>query len=212
MIRPGGFQGAAFGTALEGNARDDIRQRRRMSQKLGISSDWAWANQVHGASVIDAVFPGSGGEADVLVTSVPGLPLAIATADCVPVILEGTGVAAVLHAGWRGIVAGVVSSALEHLQDLGVSPLRAAIGPSIGPCCYEVGDEVADHFPKHASKTRWGTPSVDLAEAISAKLSPLKIWRSDVCTFTSRRLHSYRRNRSMERQVTVTWIPVVSKP
>lgn len=116
-------------------------------------ADLALVTQVHGAAVRHAT-GGAGplatlGEADALITCTPGLTLAVRTADCVPVLLAAPGArpgVAAVHAGWRGTAARVVTAALEALLALtGAAPssVRAAIGPAIGPCCYEVGPEVA---------------------------------------------------------------------
>ena len=207
MIRPAGFLGAAFGTAAEGDPRREARVRRSMSESLEISPNWAWVSQVHGTRIADVVAPGSGGEADGIATSQTGLPVTVATADCVPIVFEGPGVAAIAHAGWRGTASGVVRAMLDHLAARGTPPSRAAIGPSIGPCCYEVGPEVTDRFPGHTATTDAGLPSVDLASAVADQLGDMEVWRSDECTFHSGRYHSYRRNRTEQRQVAVAWIP-----
>ena len=82
-------------------------------------------------------------EADGLVTRTPELALMVFSADCVPILMEGDGVVAAVHAGWRGTVKGIVSKAV---REMGCPPetIRAWIGPAIGPCCYQVGDEVRD--------------------------------------------------------------------
>ena len=103
--------------------------------------------QVHSARVVHAA-PGMRGEhADGLWTDEPGLPMLAMSADCLPIALaradtQRPGVA-VLHAGWRGLLAGVVEAGVVAL---GRGTLQAAIGPAIGPCCYEVGEEVAAPF------------------------------------------------------------------
>ena len=108
------------------------------------------ASQTHGVTVLDgdAVW-GSGrvdlGEGDAIVLTKPGALIAVRVADCVPILLRAPGAVAAIHAGWRGTVAGIAERALGVLTDrAGVSPAEvvAAIGPAIGPCCYEVGDEV----------------------------------------------------------------------
>ena len=207
MIRPGGFRGAAFGTVDDGDGRSDNATSRSISRSLGIAEHWAWVSQVHGVDIAEAAEPGNIGSADRIVTSVENLPVAITTADCVPVVLEGRGVAAVVHAGWRGTAAGVVEAMLEALSKRGTPPERAAIGPAIGPCCYEVGPEVAAEFGPHVTRTTWGTTSVDLPGAIAAKLEPLPVWRSGDCTYTSEELYSFRRDRTSRRQVAVGWLP-----
>jgi YfiH family protein len=207
MIRPPGFDGAAFGTARDGNGRDDATARRTISAGLGISTEWAFLSQVHGDRVVEAAAPGLLGEADGAFTTVAGLPLTVATADCVPLILEGAGVAAVVHAGWRGAAAGVLRRTRDAIAAAGHSLTRAAIGPAIGPCCYEVGDEVAALFPGFTTHTTWGTRSVDLPGYLAAQLADLTVWRSNVCTFTAGTLHSWRRDQTPHRQVAVAWLP-----
>jgi copper oxidase (laccase) domain-containing protein len=132
--------------------------------------------------------------------------VAIATADCVPVILEGSGFAAVVHAGWRGAASGVLQATVEALAESGLAAERAAIGPGIGPCCYEVGDEVATRFGGHVSHTTWGATSIDIGGYLESILEPLPVWRSQRCTYTDEDLNSYRRNRTKLRQVAVAWL------
>jgi YfiH family protein len=208
MIRPPGFAGAAFGLAADGDARRDDVARRFFSRALSIADDWAWVDQVHGAAVARAEVPGAAGAADALFTTVPGLPVTVATADCVPVVLEGDGVAAVVHAGWRGAAAGVVTAALRALEENGTPAVRAAVGPAIGSCCYEVGGDVADRFPGHVAETSWGTPSVDLPGVLGAQLTGLDVWQAALCTLHNEEFHSYRRDATHQRQVAVAWVPV----
>jgi hypothetical protein len=207
MIRPVGFRGAAFGTAAEGDVRRNPVERTKLASQLGIPTEWAYVHQVHGAHAEVADRPGDLGDADAIVVTTPGLPVTVATADCIPVIIEGDAGAAVVHAGWRGVVAGIVDAALAALNERGVTPLRAAIGPGIGPCCYEVGDEVVDQVPGHAAETTWGTQSVDLPGAVATQLGDLVTFWSSTCTYTAADLHSYRRDRTTLRQVAVAWLP-----
>jgi YfiH family protein len=113
--------------------------------------------QIHGDRVVRVRASGQEvGEADGMVTDTPGLALAVFTADCVPILMVARArrVAMALHAGWRGTAAGVVQRGVEMAQrELGVLPdeWEAALGPSIGGCCYEVGPEVS-----LALEGRWG--------------------------------------------------------
>ncbi|MEA2009557.1 MAG: polyphenol oxidase family protein [Actinomycetota bacterium] len=207
MIRPAGFRGAAFCDAAAGNGRDDADSRSSISEELGIPREWAFVRQVHGGVVATVEDPGPAGDADGLITDRSGLPLAIATADCMPIIVEGDRSVAILHAGWRGLAAGIVIAGLTAMKALGDTPRRAAIGPSIGPCCYEVGEEVRIAIGDHTSRTTFGTPSVDLWSAAAAQLSGLDVWHSDLCTFTDPGLRSYRRDATTKRQVAVAWLP-----
>lgn len=168
--------------------------------------------QVHGARVVDARSLAARGEAgaveaDASLTDVPGLLLRVRTADCLPVYLvdpEGP-VVALAHAGWRGLVAGVIEETVARMRAGGSAPTRllAAIGPSIGPCCYEVGEEVAEKLgigarPRPGGR---GRPHVDLFEAAGARLLAAglleeRIGPRPACTACAAdRLHSYRREK-----------------
>ena len=123
----------------------------------------ATVNQVHGREVVtirNGVASGDARQdADVLVSNDPRVAIAVRAADCVPLLLADrkTGAVAAVHAGWRGTAAGAAGAAVAALaRDFSVVPqdLVAAIGPSIGPCCYEVGSELVNAFaaaghPRH---------------------------------------------------------------
>ena len=209
MIRPPGFRGAAFGEANEGDLRVDEGRRRIVAAELGVPPEWAFVSQIHGTTVVHATTSGRLGEADAIYTTRQALPVAVATADCVPVILEGKDFVAVVHAGWRGASSGVLQATLATLAGEGLYAERAAIGPAIGSCCYEVGDDVAERFEGSVSKTTWGTTSIDIGGHLKSVLDPLPVWRSERCTYTDDHLNSYRRNRTRLRQVAVAWLPPV---
>jgi len=206
MITDPGFPGAAFGTAADGDGRSDEAARESISAALDIPTGWAWALQVHGGDVAVVRTGGSAGKVDGLVTLEPRLPLTIATADCLPVILGGQGGVGIAHAGWRGAAAGVVGRVRNRLADLGVDVQWAAIGPGIGPCCFEVGPEVAADFPGSAAQTAWRTRSVDLVDAVGGDLGGLEVWRVTPCTHHESGFHSHRRNGTPLRQVAVAWL------
>jgi YfiH family protein len=203
MIIPPG-QGVAFTTMAEGDARGD---RTEISRALGIGADWATVRQVHGASITIATGPGDLGEADGIATRVTRLPVAVFTADCLGVVLHAEKAVAVVHAGWRGAASGIVSAALRGMQVLGTPVIRAAIGPGIGPCCFEVGDEVAAQFAGHVSSTTWGTQSVDLAAAIGAELTGIDLWASNDCTRCGDGYFSHRGTATPERMAAIGWVP-----
>jgi len=110
--------------------------------------------QVHGASahvIRRGVLPEERPEADILVSDVPDVAIAVRAADCVPILMadRSTGAVSAVHAGWRGTAARAAVSALNAMErEYGTHPRNvvAAIGPSIGPCCYEVGSELVDAF------------------------------------------------------------------
>ncbi|HKD93511.1 MAG TPA: peptidoglycan editing factor PgeF [Gaiellaceae bacterium] len=120
--------------------------RRRMCEAIGADLDkLALNHQVHSARVLPAAPAMRGEHADGLWTDEPGLPILAMSADCLPIVLARTGKlgVAVLHAGWKGLLAGIVAAGVQALDG---GKLRAAIGPGIGPCCYDVGEEVAGPF------------------------------------------------------------------
>jgi YfiH family protein len=119
----------------------------------------AWARQVHGAEVARVGASGGfAGSVDALVTTVPHVPLAIFTADCLAIVLADleAPVLAVAHVGWRGTVRGTSQAVVAAAIAAGARPerLRAAISPSIGPCCYEIDTPVIDAFAA-AYPDRW---------------------------------------------------------
>ena len=206
MIRPPGFRGVAFTAARHGDLRNDSAARRGVSGHLEVPDAWATVDQIHGGVVVEAHAAGSLGEADALFTSRSLTPLAVFTADCLAVAVEADGGVGIAHAGWRGIVAGVVENLLTAMEAVGLNPLRAAIGPGIGPCCFEVGPEVAARFPAGLATTTWGTASVDLPGAVAARLEGLEVWQAEACTRCSNAYFSHRRDRTASRMAGIGWL------
>lgn len=200
-----GFPGVAFTTADEGDMRGNPADREAVAARLGISPRWAVTDQVHDRTVVRAEGPINHGRADALFTTRAGLPLAVFTADCLGVALASATAVGVAHAGWRGVVAGVVPALFEAMTAVGAPPTRAAIGPGIGPCCYEVGDEVVARLPEFATKTTWGTTSVDLLAAVRSQLGELPRWEAGACTKCSPGFHSHRADATSARMATIAW-------
>ncbi|HSJ70435.1 MAG TPA: polyphenol oxidase family protein [Acidimicrobiia bacterium] len=205
MIRSEAIRTVAFGTLAEGDGRKDPDARRRMSSSIGIPDAWATITQVHGATVLRATAAAALGQADGVWTAERDLPIVVATADCVPVAIEAAGAIGLVHAGWRGVVCGVVPATIEAMAAEGHIPERAVLGPHIGPCCYEVGGEVIAAVGGHASRTTWGTVSLDLAGAIREQLEGMSVDQVAICTRDDDRFSSHRRDGTTHRQVTVAW-------
>ena len=206
MIQP--RAGVAFSLAASGDLRNDDAARGEFSAAMGIPTGWATVRQVHGRQVVEATDAGDLGEADAVFTLLPMLPIAVFTADCAGVVLGADNGIGIAHAGWRGAAAGVVPALAEAMNQAGVVPRWAAIGPFIHPCCFEVGAEVAGLFEEHVDTTSWGTVSVDLGGALQAQLDGLEWWHSDLCTFHDRSFFSHRRDATPARMATVAWLPV----
>lgn len=150
---------------------------------------------------------------DVLTTSAPGVPLSVLVADCVPVALAdpATGRVAAVHAGWRGIVAGVLEAAVAAFPRPQV--LLAAVGPAVGPDHYEVGPDVAGAVSRAAPQAvvvqAGEALRLDLGATVERTLRNLgvgRVDRAELCTAClPQRFFSYRRDRRTGRQALVAW-------
>jgi YfiH family protein len=178
----------------------------QLRSELGLDSI-ATMRQVHGADVAWAM-PGLVPEADALLTYTPNLAVLARVADCVPIVLatEERDTVGVVHAGRRGLVAGVVPAAAQILLDRGRGGITAWVGPHICGRCYELdaatSAEVAAAVPSAASTTWTGTPAADLGAGVSAQLEDLGVAVHHVggCTREDERFFSHRRNGTSQRQ------------
>lgn len=188
---PHGFTGRDHG-----DFRPPAEAPGRLLAILGLPGPYAAAVQVHGNRLVSVPFAaGDAPEADAVLTRVPGSCVAVRVADCVPILLAGPGGVAAVHAGWRGTAADIVRHAVRALGD--VQALRAAIGPSIRGCCYEVGDDVIESISAVAPGRAWlSGRHVDLAEANAAVLAELGVPTEIVgpCTRCSPEYWSHRRD------------------
>lgn len=157
------------------------------------------AKQVHSNIVLPAEGE-SWREGDALISNQPGIIVGVRTADCVPILLADPCHRAVasIHAGWRGTAANIVGEAVAALTanwQTRPGDLHAAIGPSIGACCYEVGPEVARQFGTHST----GKSHIDLPGENEKQLLALgvrNIWKAGECTFCAAgRFFSFRREK-----------------
>jgi YfiH family protein len=156
--------------------------------------------QIHSAISLFADRPvGCVGEGDALLTGEPGVTVSVRTADCFPVLLVDMHhhAVAAIHAGWRGTADGVVVSALRHMHaefGTNAADISAAIGPGIGACCYEVGEEVARRFGlAHAGRV--DLAAENLRQLTQAGVPRESISLAGVCTFCDPRFYSWRRDR-----------------
>ena len=188
--------------ARVGDDPDAVAENRsRAARAIGFeASALALARQVHGAELIEVGSSDAGvlGEADGLVARAPGPVIAILTADCAPVVVRGERGIAVLHAGWRGLVAGVIEAGLDA-----VGPASTAwVGPSIRACCYEVGDEVVAAFRARdlpvAAADR--VDPADAAVAVLTRAGVDAVVAAPQCTHCDSSFFSYRRDGVTGRQ------------
>ena len=187
---------------------------RRRAQVVDLP--WTWLRQVHGADVVvvDEHAGQAGATADAAVTAVPGAAISVQVADCAPVALIGDRVVGVAHAGWRGLVAGIVPAVVASMQRLAPGPLRAVIGPCIRPRCYPFGapdlDVVAGAVGDVVrSEAAGGRPALDLAAGVRAALAAAGVDHCDdvnVCTACSPGHWSHRGNGDRQRQSLVAWV------
>jgi YfiH family protein len=219
----GPYAGLNLG-ADTGDRADAVRANRELlCEVLGLDAERvSMVRQVHGAQVLLIEAPSRPGrftgglrgwpEGDGLASRTPGLPLAVLGADCLPVLLwrrDEPGVAAA-HAGWRGLVGGVVGRAAAALGEPG--RLGAAVGPGIGPCCYPVSAEVRDRFAAAFGEGVVRGAAVDLAAAARAALVAAGVPAPAIrvvgaCTSCEAgRLYSHRRDgAACGRQAGVVW-------
>jgi polyphenol oxidase len=218
--------GVSVGPYAELNLADHVgddpacvaRNRAMLSERLALPADPLWLQQNHGCEVADAGLDVPGCVADAAVAWRPGAVCAVLTADCLPLLLcdrSGTRVAAV-HAGWRGLLAGVIESSVAHLQ---VAPanLLVWLGPAIGPESFEVGPEVraaflaADRGAELAFRPspcgRWLADLYGLARRRLDILGVGEVWGGGFCTASDgERFFSYRRDGVTGRMASLIWL------
>jgi YfiH family protein len=183
-----------------------------------VDRPWSWLRQVHGAEVRVVDGPGkcAGDVGDALVTADPDAALAVLTADCAPVALASEeGVIGAVHAGWRGLVAGVVDAAVAAMRDLGATDVVGALGPCIHAECYEFSaadlDTVAAELGEGVrSVSADNRPALDVPAAVRAAMErsgARLVHDVDVCTACSAEHYSHRARSELERQAVVVWRP-----
>jgi YfiH family protein len=224
--RGGGTSDGAYrGLNLADHVGDDpaaVREnRRRLARSLALPAEPLWLTQIHGATVAAA---GSGSiqpQADAMTAARAGQVCAVLTADCLPVLFcnkAGTRVAAA-HAGWRGLMAGVLEATIAVLTRDGEEPedLLAWIGPAIAVRAYEVGADLRDAFlardPAAAAefspnaRGRWQLDLAAVARRRLAAAGVVRIWDCGLCTFSDPvRFFSHRRDGPCGRHATLIWL------
>jgi polyphenol oxidase len=215
--RRGGVSAGPFASLNLGERTDDdpaaVAENHARLQALAGGARLARTSQVHGRDVVrHADGDGAGGprrEADGGATRERGVAPVVLTADCLPVALHAPGAVAMVHAGWRGLAAGVLDEGLAALRDLGADgTVVAAIGPGAGPCCYEVGDEVRAAFAD-VPEARAGR-HIDLKRIAATRLRAAgvaEVHDAGLCTMCDERFFSHRRDAGVTgRQGGAAWL------
>ncbi len=201
-------------SSVGGDGAEDGSDARERVRRLAGVRRLARGHQVHGAvvarigSVTEAesdAGPPSG--ADGQATALTGVGAMVLTADCMPVALGCDGAVAMLHAGWRGMAAGVLEEGVRVLRELGCDgPIVAVAGPAAGVCCYEVGPEVHDALgARHARGSHIDLRAVAHERLLAAGAAEVR--DVDACTICDERFFSHRREGARAgRQVGVAWL------
>lgn len=235
-LRAGGVSVGPYASLnLAGHVGDDpgavITNRQRLGAALGVpqalSDPALWLDQAHGARAIRAETRStpSGGVADAVYARTAGQVCAVLTADCLPLLVCDTAgsVVAAVHAGWRGLAAGVIEQTLTALQRPG-GDLLAWLGPAIGPNVFEVGAQVRERFidddiraarafrpsPRHTAGTHWLADIYTLARQRLSACGVERVYGGHWCTFSAPgRFYSYRRDAVTGRMASLIWIDAI---
>ena len=222
--RSGGTSAAAFASLnLAAHVGDDparvAANRALLRAALDLPAEPSWLAQVHGCAVAAAGPAGAAPpEADAALTRTPGRVCAVLTADCLPVLLTDRAgkVAAAAHAGWRGLLDGVLEATVAAL-DTAPDDVFAWLGPAIGPDAFEVGPEVRDQFLARGAESaaafrrgrgdRWWADLYLLARQRLAGVGVRRVTGGDFCTCSEpRRFFSYRRDGHTGRMASLIWL------
>jgi YfiH family protein len=223
-VSPAPFASLNLGLSVADDPANVLENRQRLCAAVGVPQErLVIPGQVHGAALawVGEAEAGRGAFAsetvihdhDGLLTAAPGLGLVVSYADCVPVVIAARGAAgpevAVVHAGWRGMLAGIVGQAAGELARRGCL-LGAVVGPSIGPCCFTVDEALRERF-----KARFpgctGERAVDLwtcarRDLEAAGVPPAAVTVAGLCTMDDTRFFSHRRDHgSTGRHLAIAW-------
>jgi YfiH family protein len=217
--RRGGFSVGPYASLNLGRLTEDDPDvvednRAALQHELGVTL--VNGRQVHGARVRRISLPPDAHdppeEADGQATARPGLGPMVLTADCLPIAIAGDGAVAMVHAGWRGLAAGVVAEGVRAVRELGTAgPLSAVIGPGAGPCCYEVGEDVHAVFASRGEGRRNGR-NLDMKAIAREELERAgvsSIEDLELCTICAPEsmFFSHRRDQGVTgRQAGVAWL------
>ncbi len=193
-----------------------VRHRRQLVRDLGLPCAPRWLQQYHGTEAVDFAEIRAGAPADAVFSRQSASVCAVLTADCLPVLLascDGSEIAAV-HAGWRGLAAGVIENTLQQLTTA-PADMRAWIGPAISPAHFEVGGDVFDVFAARGLADsqnflpqphgKWLADLPDLARKVLNRAGVPDVTLSRLCSYSDPRWYSYRRTPTAGRFASMIW-------
>ena len=215
----GPYAGLNLGDHVQDKPEHVAANRQRLITDLGLSRAPQWLSQVHGTELVEAKDDGVCRQADGCWSSEKGLACIVMTADCLPVLLtnqQGTMVAAV-HAGWRGLLNGILDQALQGFDN--PADVHIWLGPAIGAEAFEVGEEVKDQFvaiqpqaeaafvPVLGAQGKYLADIYQLARLRLQAAGAVHISGGSYCTYTdAERFYSYRRDGVTGRMASLIWI------
>lgn len=193
-----------------GDDPESVATNRQLLAK--ITGPVQFMNQVHGDEVVEIKTLGDDPTCDALITTLPGIALAVMVADCIPLLLSSSTVVGAVHVGRRGLMNSVAIKALDAMRKLGAGQIHAQLGASICGRCYEVpqdlADEVTAKHPAATSLTNNLTPALDLPRALIADLVAHGVTyeATSRCTLEDDEYFSYRRHNITGRNAGVVWL------
>ncbi len=216
-VSQGVFQGLNLGDHVGDDLQAVARNRQSLTEHLALERPAQWLQQVHGVDVIQARDDGQVRQADACWSDQPGLACVVMTADCLPVFFSDGAKVAVAHAGWRGLVAGVLENTLAVFDR--PERVHCWLGPAIGPEAFEVGAEVRQAFcAVHAAAEQAFVPRPGVTGKYFADIYALARLRleaagvasvsgGDFCTLNdAENFYSYRRDGETGRMASLIWL------
>ncbi|UTW11120.1 peptidoglycan editing factor PgeF [Marinobacterium rhizophilum] len=213
----GAFQGLNLGDHVGDDPQSVAQNRQNLAAQLGLERPAQWLQQVHGVDVVQAVADGQVRQADACWSDQPGLACVVMTADCLPVFFSDGCKVAVAHAGWRGLVAGILENTLAVFER--PEQVHCWLGPAIGPEAFEVGAEVQEAFcvahpaAAEAFVARVGVPGKYFADIYALARLRLEaigvasVSGGDFCTLNdAQNFYSYRRDGETGRMASLIWL------
>ena len=192
------------------NRQHVVENRASLSPEV---SAIQFMNQIHGDEIaivdrISEIDP----SCDALITTTPGIAVAVLVADCIPLLLTSPSVVAAVHVGRKGLVNRITLKVIAQMRALGATAIHAQLGASICGECYEVPADMAEEIsimhPIAFSQTKVATPALDLRRALIADLMNVGVSyeASAICTFENHNNFSYRRNQTTGRSAGIVWL------